>query len=80
MMLLIGVISYSQEKTKEAVIVTSENTLTHNNVSHNYIVAEAYRATNAEQMADLDLYVFTVYNPISLFSDDEVLANTELID
>ena len=30
MMLLIGTVSYSQEKTKEAVIVTSENKITFN--------------------------------------------------
>ncbi len=80
MMLLVSVISYSQEKNKEAaVIVTSENKITIENESHNYIVAEAYKAANAEKIEDLDKYVFTVYNPLSLFSDETIIANTELL-
>lgn len=79
MMLLIGAVSYSQEKTKEVVIVTSEDKITIDNEPHKYIVAEAYKEANAEQVEDLDKYVFTVYNPLSLFSDETIIANTELL-
>ena len=79
MMLLIGAVSYSQEKTKEAVIVTAENKIEIDNEPHNYIVAEAYKEANAEKVEELDKYVFTVYNPLSLFSDETIIANTELL-
>jgi hypothetical protein len=78
-MLLIGTVSYSQEKNKEAIIVTSENKITIDNESHNYIVAEAYKNANTEKIEELDKYVFTVYNPLSLFSDEKIIANTELL-
>ncbi|RXP61886.1 hypothetical protein EC396_03510 [Lutibacter sp. HS1-25] len=80
MMLLIGAVSYSQEKTKEAVIVTSENKITFNNVTNNHIVAEAYKKAKPEQLKDLDKYIFTVYNPLSLFSDDKISAKSELLN